>query len=278
MNSCFVLVSHNLYSISISAWKHLFFLDATWSETNLTTFFNLSLTQCTPGCSPTFWLSNYICHLNKLNTIFTQIASMHFMTCFQIWLSMSLFCPHTAFNLSNTADNSGLWRDTLQSPNFLISSIYRQPRYFSLCVLSHWYWWVDVTDGDKTWEGEVDCIGVAALCCKSHLFLNLSFFSAPFFFLLPLTTLSFLALSLHHFLFHTSPSLSYTLSSLQEVLELAFSVLYESDEYLNFIAPDKHEVSQLLPALMLTVSDKCTCEGTKRKLFHYCMNIVYMQM
>lgn len=29
---------------------------------------------------------------------------------------------------------------------------------------------------------------------------------------------------------------------LQEVLELAFSVLYESDEYLNFIAPDKHEV------------------------------------
>lgn len=32
------------------------------------------------------------------------------------------------------------------------------------------------------------------------------------------------------------------MSSLQEVLELAFSVLYESDEYLNFIAPDKHEV------------------------------------
>lgn len=28
------------------------------------------------------------------------------------------------------------------------------------------------------------------------------------------------------------------------MLELAFSVLYESDEYLNFIAPDKHEVSQ----------------------------------
>ncbi|XP_066571845.1 engulfment and cell motility protein 1 isoform X1 [Amia ocellicauda] len=27
----------------------------------------------------------------------------------------------------------------------------------------------------------------------------------------------------------------------KEVLELAFSVLYESDEYLNFIAPDKHE-------------------------------------
>lgn len=28
------------------------------------------------------------------------------------------------------------------------------------------------------------------------------------------------------------------------MLELAFSVLYESDEYLNFIAPDKHEVSR----------------------------------
>uniref|UniRef100_A0A671UI32 Engulfment and cell motility 1 n=1 Tax=Sparus aurata TaxID=8175 RepID=A0A671UI32_SPAAU len=30
----------------------------------------------------------------------------------------------------------------------------------------------------------------------------------------------------------------------KEVLELAFSVLYESDEYLNFIAPDKHEVKR----------------------------------
>ena len=52
------------------------------------------------------------------------------------------------------------------------------------------------------------------------------------------------ALSLHHFLLLTPPSVPFTLSSLQEVLELAFSVLYESDEYLNFIAPDKHEVSQ----------------------------------
>uniref|UniRef100_A0A8C6P0Q2 Engulfment and cell motility 1 n=1 Tax=Nothobranchius furzeri TaxID=105023 RepID=A0A8C6P0Q2_NOTFU len=34
----------------------------------------------------------------------------------------------------------------------------------------------------------------------------------------------------------------------KEVLELAFSVLYESDEYLNFIAPDKHEVRQQQPA------------------------------
>lgn len=29
----------------------------------------------------------------------------------------------------------------------------------------------------------------------------------------------------------------------QEVLELAFSILYDSSGQLNFIAPDKHEVS-----------------------------------
>lgn len=37
------------------------------------------------------------------------------------------------------------------------------------------------------------------------------------------------------------------------MLELAFSVLYESDEYLNFIAPDKHEVSQRRRAENLVV-------------------------
>lgn len=31
----------------------------------------------------------------------------------------------------------------------------------------------------------------------------------------------------------------------QEVLELAFSILYDSSGQLNFIAPDKHEVSQV---------------------------------
>lgn len=103
-------------------------------------------------------------------------------------------------------------------------------------------------------EEERDCIGMAAFWCKSHLFfLLLFFFLSPFFFFFLLllsptsSTLSLsesLALPLHHFLFVTPPSLPFTLSSLQEVLELAFSVLYESDEYLNFIAPDKHEVSQ----------------------------------
>lgn len=32
-------------------------------------------------------------------------------------------------------------------------------------------------------------------------------------------------------------------SAFQELLELAFSIPHNSDEYLNFIAPDKHEVS-----------------------------------
>lgn len=39
-------------------------------------------------------------------------------------------------------------------------------------------------------------------------------------------------------------------SLFQEVLELAFSILYESDEYLNFIAPDKHEV-KTTPLIMI---------------------------
>lgn len=34
-----------------------------------------------------------------------------------------------------------------------------------------------------------------------------------------------------------------SLLSLQEVLELAFSILYDPDETLNFIAPNKYEVS-----------------------------------
>lgn len=36
-----------------------------------------------------------------------------------------------------------------------------------------------------------------------------------------------------------------SLSFFQEVLELAFSILYDSSGQLNFIAPDKHEVSQI---------------------------------
>jgi len=36
-----------------------------------------------------------------------------------------------------------------------------------------------------------------------------------------------------------------SLSFFQEVLELAFSILYDSSGQLNFIAPDKHEVSQV---------------------------------
>lgn len=33
--------------------------------------------------------------------------------------------------------------------------------------------------------------------------------------------------------------------SIQEVLELAFSILYDPDETLNFIAPNKYEVRNI---------------------------------
>lgn len=40
----------------------------------------------------------------------------------------------------------------------------------------------------------------------------------------------------------------------QEVLELAFSILYDPDETLNFIAPNKYEVSSVdSPALSVTL-------------------------
>jgi len=35
----------------------------------------------------------------------------------------------------------------------------------------------------------------------------------------------------------------WTVLCLQEVLELAFSILYDPDEALNFVAPNKYEVS-----------------------------------
>lgn len=51
-------------------------------------------------------------------------------------------------------------------------------------------------------------------------------------------------------------------------MELAFSVLYESDEYLNFIAPDKHEVSRWWSS---TESDRTNmCDRTKRKVILQC--------
>lgn len=40
-------------------------------------------------------------------------------------------------------------------------------------------------------------------------------------------------------------TLTYVCLFFQEVLELAFSILYDSSGQLNFIAPDKHEVSQV---------------------------------
>lgn len=130
---------------------------------------------------------------------------------------------------------------------------------------------------NRPWGGEERKIWLVWQHCGVNLTF-LFFFSCTLFLvlLLPLhptaSTLSLSespALSLHHFLLLTVPSLLFTLSSLQEVLELAFSVLYESDEYLNFIAPDKHEVSQ---QWLLTVSDRMDmCDHMKRDVL--CMQV-----
>ncbi|XP_073677654.1 engulfment and cell motility protein 1 isoform X2 [Garra rufa] len=49
----------------------------------------------------------------------------------------------------------------------------------------------------------------------------------------------------------------------KEVLELAFSVLYESDEYLNFIAPDKHEYCVWTDGLNALLGKEMTSEFTR---------------
>ncbi|XP_008330204.1 engulfment and cell motility protein 1 isoform X2 [Cynoglossus semilaevis] len=49
----------------------------------------------------------------------------------------------------------------------------------------------------------------------------------------------------------------------KEVLELAFSVLYESDEYLNFIAPDKREYCVWTDGLNALLGKEMTSDYTK---------------
>uniref|UniRef100_A0A8C2D6H9 Engulfment and cell motility 1 (ced-12 homolog, C. elegans) n=1 Tax=Cyprinus carpio TaxID=7962 RepID=A0A8C2D6H9_CYPCA len=49
----------------------------------------------------------------------------------------------------------------------------------------------------------------------------------------------------------------------KELLELAFSVLYESDEYLNFIAPDKHEYCVWTDGLNALLGKEMTSEFTR---------------
>uniref|UniRef100_A0A6Q2XQD7 ELMO domain-containing protein n=1 Tax=Esox lucius TaxID=8010 RepID=A0A6Q2XQD7_ESOLU len=49
----------------------------------------------------------------------------------------------------------------------------------------------------------------------------------------------------------------------KEVLELAFSILYESDEYLNFIAPDKHEYCVWTDGLNALLGKEMTSDFTK---------------
>uniref|UniRef100_A0A4W4EL16 ELMO domain-containing protein n=1 Tax=Electrophorus electricus TaxID=8005 RepID=A0A4W4EL16_ELEEL len=52
----------------------------------------------------------------------------------------------------------------------------------------------------------------------------------------------------------------------KEVLELAFSILYESDEYLNFIAPDKHEYCVWTDGLNALLGKEMTSEFTRSDL------------
>ncbi|XP_034016539.1 engulfment and cell motility protein 1 isoform X3 [Thalassophryne amazonica] len=52
-------------------------------------------------------------------------------------------------------------------------------------------------------------------------------------------------------------------NKVEEVLELAFSVLYESDEYLNFIAPDKHEYCVWTDGLNALLGKEMTSDYTK---------------
>ncbi|KAK3512004.1 hypothetical protein QTP70_027629 [Hemibagrus guttatus] len=52
----------------------------------------------------------------------------------------------------------------------------------------------------------------------------------------------------------------------KEVLELAFSILYESDEYLNFIAPDRHEYCVWTDGLNALLGKEMTSEFTRSDL------------
>ncbi|RXM99418.1 Engulfment and cell motility protein 1 [Acipenser ruthenus] len=52
----------------------------------------------------------------------------------------------------------------------------------------------------------------------------------------------------------------------KEVLELAFSILYESDEYLNFIAPDKNEYCVWTDGLNALLGKEMTSDRTKSDL------------
>uniref|UniRef100_A0A671LVM1 Si:dkey-56f14.7 n=1 Tax=Sinocyclocheilus anshuiensis TaxID=1608454 RepID=A0A671LVM1_9TELE len=55
----------------------------------------------------------------------------------------------------------------------------------------------------------------------------------------------------------------YSSSAFQELLELSFSILHNSDEYLNFIAPDKHKYCIWTDGLNALLGKEMTSELTK---------------
>lgn len=159
-------------------------------------------------------------------------------------LSVSPFSSHTTLNLFPAVGYSGYWANSPEITShhipslprhFSISKIWRHLRWFSLWVLPGWYL-MNWCAGDVA-----DRAGDCTMVWISPAFFPLVPYFSSFLSIPPHSLL----LSLYTIFFPSpAPPLTLTLSSLQEVLELAFSVLYESDEYLNFIAPDKHEVRQ----------------------------------
>lgn len=186
---------------------------------------------------------------------------------------MSLFCPHTTSDSFPTVDHSssieGIHPDIishhiifpaslgvfqyLASESIPDVSLFESLSPSSLIpdeLICSWCnrWWQDMRRRGRLCRYDSIVVWISPVPFSFVPFFFLSFFplSIPpppplcHHLYLPLCSV-FAPFSLPH---PSPPSLPLALSSLQEVLELAFSVLYESDEYLNFIAPDKHEVSQ----------------------------------
>lgn len=192
------------------------------------------------------------------------------MTRFHVYKSGSL-CPcsvltlHSIYLLQQTKILSSSAPTTHPQKH----SICKHPSYlFSLTGA----WWLDVR-GDEMWGGEVDCIGIATLWCKSHLLICL--FSLHPFFLLPLTTPpSPLCILLLRLCTIFSPS-HLSLSVLHSVLSpggvragllCPLRVRRVFKLYCSWQAWGKPTVVR--PAVVDSVRQMNMCGSTKRKLFH----------
>lgn len=64
--------------------------------------------------------------------------------------------------------------------------------------------------------------------------------------------------------------------SIQEVLELAFSILYDPDETLNFIAPNKYEVSSAVINYRITELKGTPKDHPSNSFLLYCLLLVLL--